>query len=1194
MNFSENTNLLPGGQSASPSKLKELDNKIDDLAQTVTSVADSVADLADEVTTAELNATSANVTNAVIDNATVGTETATEVNADTVNADNLNATDAEITNLTADDVEANSVDADNGYFGSVNAQSFTGQGVNITGGITASAKVQGKTVQATEKVVTPALESTQTELKGATTVRGDVYFPETGDKIYGEYLEIEADKVKADIESDSVNATSVTAGTVTATGVASQGLLVTGNSRFMGEVQARNIVPEAGQTLDITTDTLDADSVEADTVKVNSLTTETPTGSTQLVGYDNNGNLIPVDAGLDPANYWERVPNDRISIQPKDNKKIEATEITTPKLNAEDIDVSDEVYAKSIHSSDALIDGYLDVGLGLTVANGGDTTLRDTEVDGDLTVNGDIIQNGSAYETHAEKVYTKNDLIITRDGAVSGLSTGQYTGIQAKKYDGTNDGQLVFDKDGEARVGDVGDTEPLMTRDELADMTDGSLLKWDGTNKKAVCAQSADIIPADASASNKLATTNSVNTALASLPTDAVLHYSFDEVPDIPDGSANEKNLNGNTYDVSFDGNGTVTTDPYEAGDNKIHKSNVNGNLHYKSDLSVALVRGVFKRLVDYANKIIIIDFYAYTANLQFKIEYRQTSSSPTKFLYPLGQSISIGEHKAILFIPDGLYSCTLTMYANALDDGYSEWELLNWYVGNGSYSTPIIDNANGQNNAVNKGGLAVQGVSGKGVRFFGKSGKIIEHNNIILGSSFTFSFWVNYKSFLASNEQYNLVNYSSSSGNYGIRLGSTNGTKYGIYISGSPWNTILSSLSVNTDYHFVVCFTDGIFNCYVNGEKKLSFSGNPTYNSNKLTIGGLSENANYTPDCIIDDFLVFDRALSDNEVMALYLNKANTPKYYTLTPAQLNAVNSGITDTLVTKLNGIETGAEVNVQADWNTTDTSADSYIKNKPTIPTTWGTAAEKDAGNATGNVPLLAGALNANALVKCNTNGELISSYEVENFRKISNGGAVCSTAKATAAKEVILPGILDLYTGMTVKVLFTNGNSAANPKLKIMQSSGSTIGTYNIKVVKAGAKVTPTNKSGTWRGVAGVTSEMWQPYTTLELMYDGTDFVIMGNPVVESYGGAGFGYEVKADGQTTQWGTKLVTQDVGTAMDYLIDFDEVPVVTAAPVTASLDSNSRNMFQIYGISKTTFYGYINTSQIPANITWIAKGY
>ena len=37
------------------------------------------------------------------------------------------------------------------------------------------------------------------------------------------------------------------------------------------------------------------------------------------------------------------------------------------------------------------------------------------------------------------------------------------------------------------------------------------------------------------------------------------------------------------------------------------------------------------------------------------------------------------------------------------------------------------------------------------------------------------------------------------------------------------------------------------------------------------------------------------------------------------------------------TKLNGIATGANVNVQANWNETDTSSDSYIQNKPTIPT-----------------------------------------------------------------------------------------------------------------------------------------------------------------------------------------------------------------------------------------------------------------
>ncbi len=41
-------------------------------------------------------------------------------------------------------------------------------------------------------------------------------------------------------------------------------------------------------------------------------------------------------------------------------------------------------------------------------------------------------------------------------------------------------------------------------------------------------------------------------------------------------------------------------------------------------------------------------------------------------------------------------------------------------------------------------------------------------------------------------------------------------------------------------------------------------------------------------------------------------------------------------TDALLTKLNGIAEGAEVNVQADWNQADSTADDYIKNKPNIP------------------------------------------------------------------------------------------------------------------------------------------------------------------------------------------------------------------------------------------------------------------
>ena len=104
----------------------------------------------------------------------------------------------------------------------------------------------------------------------------------------------------------------------------------------------------------------------------------------------------------------------------------------------------------------------------------------------DIVIAGDLTVNGTYYTVHAEHVYTQDDYIIMRDGALAALGSGQYSGFQVKKYDGTNDGRLVIDNTGTARVGDVGDEQPLLTREESANLTDGALLKWDSANSKAV------------------------------------------------------------------------------------------------------------------------------------------------------------------------------------------------------------------------------------------------------------------------------------------------------------------------------------------------------------------------------------------------------------------------------------------------------------------------------------------------------------------------------------------------------------------------------------------------------------------------------------------------------------------------------------------------------------------------------------
>lgn len=54
----------------------------------------------------------------------------------------------------------------------------------------------------------------------------------------------------------------------------------------------------------------------------------------------------------------------------------------------------------------------------------------------------------------------------------------------------------------------------------------------------------------------------------------------------------------------------------------------------------------------------------------------------------------------------------------------------------------------------------------------------------------------------------------------------------------------------------------------------------------------------------------------------------------YVATETGKGLSSNDLTDTLLTKLNGIAAGAEVNVNADWNAT--SGDAQILNKPTIP------------------------------------------------------------------------------------------------------------------------------------------------------------------------------------------------------------------------------------------------------------------
>lgn len=139
-------------------------------------------------------------------------------------------------------------------------------------------------------------------------------------------------------------------------------------------------------------------------------------------------------------------------------------------------------------------------------------------------------------------------------------------------------------------------------------------------------------------------------------------------------------------------------------------------------------------------------------------------------------------------------------------------------------------------------------------------------------------------------------------------------------------------------------------------------------------------------------------------------------------------------------KLDGIESGAEVNVQSDWNQSVNTEDDYIKNKPAIPTKV-----SDLLNDSGFI-------TSPNVVYC-----------------------TCSTAGGTAAKVATIESgsLTSLNEGDQAIVKFTNANSVASPTLQV--------GTTTAKSIKRYGTTAPSTSAAT----------SWNAGSAILFVYDGT-------------------------------------------------------------------------------------------------------
>lgn len=136
-------------------------------------------------------------------------------------------------------------------------------------------------------------------------------------------------------------------------------------------------------------------------------------------------------------------------------------------------------------------------------------------------------------------------------------------------------------------------------------------------------------------------------------------------------------------------------------------------------------------------------------------------------------------------------------------------------------------------------------------------------------------------------------------------------------------------------------------------------------------------------------------------------------------------------------KLGSVATGAEVNVQSDWNVNDANSGAFIKNKPNIPT----------------VPtsLPANGGNSDTSTKWATARNIDGMSVQGDANRITYG--TCSTSAGTVDKVVACAGFA-LVTGAKIDVKFTVTNTATNPTLNVNNTGAKPI-YYRGSAISAG-------------------------------------------------------------------------------------------------------------------------------------------
>lgn len=172
----------------------------------------------------------------------------------------------------------------------------------------------------------------------------------------------------------------------------------------------------------------------------------------------------------------------------------------------------------------------------------------------------------------------------------------------------------------------------------------------------------------------------------------------------------------------------------------------------------------------------------------------------------------------------------------------------------------------------------------------------------------------------------------------------------------------------------------------------------------------------------------------------AFILNKPSTfpPSTHTH-PDATTSVSGFMSSTDKTKLDGIQAGAEVNVNADWNAT--SGDAQILNKPTVVSSVGANAPITSSGGTN--PTISTSMTSNRLIGRGSAGSgvmeeisigtglQLSGTTLSATGTSAGGGITKATANGTDTYTATITGVSAYSDGDTFLIRFTNGNTTGS-------------------------------------------------------------------------------------------------------------------------------------------------------------------